>query len=192
MTEPTEAGTWQQLTLSEALSHIHLTDPEHAYLAGARAVEAHVGHTALAAARFAHDADLSGDVDLVVSRQDYRALRLQGAMVVRHAFPRIREPGLYRVNSLSVANGLFDIWRERWYEPARWPHGAVGVEELRAQSTWNDALGLRVLSLDYLIAQRQRSVAFLESKQVKELTRAEQRRLAKDKADLTALLQRET
>ncbi len=175
-----------ELPIDEAFSRVPLSDPEHAFLAGSRAIEVHVGRAALLAARDSLNIESSGDIDLVVSKEDYKHLRKMGARTIRHAFPRLSRPGrYYRRNSLSMFDGAVDVWRERWYEAARYPEGAIGVNELTENSEWNEELGVRVLTKAYLIAQRERSIAFLGSKD--HLTPAEEKRLAKDKADLMVL-----
>lgn len=180
----------RRLPIADAIRMVPLVDPEHVFLQGSRAVEALVGRTALLAAREAHGvlSESGLDIDLVVSRVDYTQLRRAGARIVRHAFPRVSGGGRYRLSSLSLFDGGVDIWRERWYEPARYPRGIVGPEELEANSTWDTELGVRVPTRDYLRAQRQRSVAFLEEAMNNgELSRAQTVRLEKDRADLEAL-----
>lgn len=178
------------LSLESAIARLELIDGEHDFLAGSRAVELHVGTLALTRARLDQEAEHVADIDLSVSRQDYAYLKRQkklGAKVVPHRYPRLEREGVYSVNSLELMDGAYDIWRERWYEPARHPQGIISVEELAENSAWNDKLGLYVLSPDYLVAQRERSVAFLESKDT--LTLIEEQRLKKDYADLSALQQ---
>lgn len=180
----------RDLPIETAIKLVDLIDPENAFLAGSRAVEMHVGRAALELARQEHGVEESSgwDVDLVVSRGDYRSLRKKGAHVVQHAFRRLSGPGRYRVNSLSLYDGAFDIWRERWYEAARYPKGIIGVDELYTNSDWDPELGVRVLTKDYLIDQRERSIKFLEEKMEKgKLTPAEATRLQKDRADLSVL-----
>lgn len=184
MTQPTPQS------LEPAIARLELIDGEHDFLAGSRAVELHVGTVALTRSRIEHGAEHVADIDLSVSRQEYAYLKRQkklGAKVVQHRYPRLKREGVYRVNSLELMDGAYDIWRERWYEPARDPQGIISDEELAENSEWNDSLGLYVLSPDYLVAQRERSVAFLESKDT--LTLTEEQRLKKDYADLAALQQ---
>ena len=181
-------NTFVSHELVTSIARLELIDGRHDYLAGSRAVEVHVGARALRAARTVHEAEHMADIDLSVSKQEYKHLKQQkklGAKVVQHRYPRIQREGVYRVNSLQLDDGAYDVWRDRWYEPARYPEGIISVDELAAHSEWNEALGLYVLTPDYLVAQRERSVAFLESKE--ELTFTEEQRLKKDYADLSAL-----
>ena len=175
-------------SLEFAIARLELIDGNHDYLAGSRAVEVHVGSRALSLARRSYGAEHVADVDLSVSKAEYKHLKQMkrlGARVIQHRYPRIEREGIYRVNSLELMDGAYDVWRERWYEPARHPEGIIAVEELAENSEWNEQLGLYVLVPDYLTAQRERSVAFLEGKS--ELTFAEEQRLKKDYADLDAL-----
>lgn len=181
-------NTFVSYELEAAITRLELIDGRHDYLAGSRAVEVHVGARALQAARMMHEAEHVADIDLSVSKLEYKQLKQQkklGAKVVQHHYPRIQREGVYRVNSLQLDDGAYDVWRDRWYEPARHPEGIISVEELAENSEWNDELGLYVLTPDYLVAQRQRSVTFLEAKD--ELTFIEEQRLKKDYADLSAL-----
>ena len=174
--------------LEQAIAQLELIDGRHDFLAGSRAVEVHVGAVALRQARDELNAEHVADIDLSVSHKEYRHLKRQrelGAKVIRHRYPRLQSEGVYRVSSLQLMDGAYDIWRDRWYEPARYPEGIISVEELAQSSEWNESLGLYVLTPDYLSAQRQRSIVFLEGKDT--LTLTEEQRLKKDYADLSVL-----
>lgn len=179
-----------ELSIEEALPHVHLIDRKNAFLAGSRAVEVYVGHAALRAARVSFGVESSGDIDLVVSKVDYKNLKELGARTIRNSFPRPSHPGeVYTLNSLTMADDAVDIWSERWYEAARYPEGVIGVEELVANSEWNEELGVHVLTKSYLIDQRKRSVAFLGEKEAAgTITEKERIRLKKDQVDLSLLL----
>ena len=181
-------NTFVSHELQSAIARLELVDGSHDYLAGSRAIEVHVGAAALQAARTTHEAEHVADIDLSVSKNEYRHLaqmKQLGAKVIQHRYPRMQGEGVYRVNSLQLDNGMYDIWRDRWYEPARYPRGIISPDELAANSQWDEELGIYVLTPDYLAAQRERSVRFLETKD--ELTLIEEQRLKKDYADLTAL-----
>lgn len=174
--------------LKTAIARLELVDARRDVMAGSRAVEVHVGQAALAAAREAHGAAMIADVDLSVSAREYAHLRQSpqlGPVERRHRYPRLQRAGYYSVRSLSLNNGMYDVWRERWFEPARYPEGIVSMDELLHNSEWRDDLGINVLNRDYLAAQRYRSIQFLES--AGSLTEAQGQRLAKDKADLDSL-----
>jgi hypothetical protein len=181
-------NTFVSSELQSAVALLDLVDGRHDYLAGSRAVEVHVGAAALRSARETRGAEHVADIDLSVSKLEYKHLKQQkqlGAKVIQHRYPRLQREGIYRVNSLQLMDGVYDVWRDRWYEPARYPEGIISVDELAANSVWNEELGLYVLQPDYLVAQRERSVTFLEAKD--ELTLTEEQRLKKDYADLSAL-----
>lgn len=176
--------------LPELITRLRLVQPEQAFLLGGRAVERRVGQTALMAARHAFAVAPTRDIDLSLSAVDYRTQRKRTDVPskhIRHRFPRREREGIYTVQSLIVDDNdqLYDIWRDRWYEPARHPLGIIAVSELYDNSVWDAELGINVPTREYLIAQHQRSVTFLTGKDQR--TRTEQTRLAKDQADLTAL-----
>jgi hypothetical protein len=86
-----------------------------------------------------------------------------------------------RYDSYNDEHKKYDIWLQ-WREIDR---GFVYLDELLTNSVWQQDICCMVLSKDYLIDQRQRSIAFYEAKSV--LTMKEQERLTKDRADLDAL-----
>lgn len=173
------------------IPRLNLSDGEHAYLAGGRAVERHVGRTVMSAVREAHGVRPTCDIDLAVSTKDYKLLRKHPRMQVkeiRHTSLRGEpaKPHLARSLWLADPEGLdFDIWRERWFEPDREGDGTVPAHELAQHSVFDPELAINILSREYLTDQRIRTIDYYTSRSM--LSTEEQVRLAKDKADIAVL-----
>lgn len=173
--------------LAAYVATLELSNTENV-LAGGRAVQYHVGSRALRFARRQHGVADVRDIDLSLTDDEYRRLMERndlGVQVIVHELNRNGEGSPFVGESLDIGDGLYDVWCMQWYEAAREPNGIITHDELLQNSAWQPDVGVRVLSRDYLIAQRERSIAYLESKPT--LTAKEQTRLAKDRADLSVL-----
>lgn len=168
-------------TTRELIACLELVYARHDVLAGGRAVEAHVGRQAISHARQRHGVSPPIDIDMSVSWQEYKRLKSQLALEVTVKTHGHSEKEL---ESLEIDGGIYDIWCEQWYEASRTP-AIIAHSELLANSEWNDELGINVLARDYLIVQRQRSIALLKNLDTRTPTQG--LRLAKDKADFEAL-----
>lgn len=167
--------------LKTAIARLELVDARRDVLAGGRAVEVHVGRSTITHARHKFGVSPPRDIDMSVSRQEYKRLKSQSVLEVTVKTHGHTEKEL---ESLEIDDGVYDIWCEHWYEASRTP-AIIAHSELLANSEWNAELGINVLTRGYLIAQRQRSIAFL--KNLDTLTSTQGLRLEKDHADLKAL-----
>lgn len=171
--------------IAEAIRDLYLIDPRAAVLCGSSAVQTWTGRRAFMRARGINESTYLPDIDIAVSSENLAALK-------RHAkitFTKHRHTDSIDIpqeldtmyDSYNDPENRYDIWLQ-WREASR---GEVSLNELLRHSVWNEYIGCMVLTRQYLVAQRERSVAFLSAQD--QLTLTERTRLAKDQADLTAL-----
>ena len=173
--------------IQKRIHDLNLKDGNTAVLCGGSAVQMWVGRSRFLQAREVSDPDCVSDIDLAVSQRNLDALKLHPEITLtkhRHTNdPSVPVDQDTEFDSYNDENGYYDIWTQ-WYEPSK---GIVSFDEVRANSVWSEQVGVWVLTPDYLVAQRQRSIEFLTGKG--SLTPEDQERLKKDYADLSALQQ---